>query len=374
MMLRERPDETQKVPWLRMIDEFILNEYKARQLWDQRDYAGAMVCAGSAVEVAEERNDSAAWWRMKFLYGECQIELGQLDDCAETARILNDHASTQEDAELAAKAKALLSAVLRNSGQLHEALALAREAALDLPEKHQTSSEKLDAQQVLVAVLAESGNLEDAWREAEILASLVGGSTAPDKAGKAYWSVGNVAFLMGMNAEATYYHGRAASCLSPSNDVNLWAQFNKASAFMRLSANLVEPETLQCIERAELALSITGGTEHDELDVVMIRAYWNYLTGELEPAREKMASVLRKVHVLSPLSQGDAHLLFARILETDGDFQEAAAHAEKSAALFDFAGAQARAAQARFFMDAVVEANPDNQKKPAGLQGETRRG
>lgn len=337
-----------------MIDDFILNEYKARQLWERRDYAKAMICAESAAGVAKDRGDSAAWWRMTFLYGECQIELGQLDACAETARLLNEHAFTQEDPELAAKAKALLSAVLRNSGQLHEALTLAREAALDLPEKNDTSEEKLGAQQVLVAVLAESGNLEDAWREAEILASLIGASTAPDKAGKAYWSVGNVAFLMGMNKEATHYHDLAASCLSPSKDVNLWAQFNKASAFMRLSASLVEPATLQCIERAELALSITGGTEHDDLDVRMIRAYWNYLTGDVGPAREQMALVLHQADALSPLSEGDAHLLFARILGTEGDFQEAAGHARRSAELFDFAGAQARAAQAREFVDTAL--------------------
>lgn len=352
-----------------MIDDFILNEYKARQLWERRDYSGAMLSAESAAGVAEERGDSAAWWRMMFLYGECQIELGRLDACAETARILNEHAYTQDDAELAAKAKALLSAVLRSSGQLEEALTLAREAALDLPEKDDTSGEKLDAQQVLVAVLAESGNLEDAWREAEILASLVGASTAPDKAGKAYWSVGNVAFLMGMNNEATHYHGRAASCLSPSKDVNLWAQFNKASAFMRLSANLVEPETLQCIERAELALSVTGGTEHDELDVRMIRAYWNYLTGDVGPAREQMALVLNHADALSPLSEGDAHLLYARILGTEGDFLEAAEHARRSAELFDFAGAQARAVQARDFVAAAAAAAPIDPKMSAKAQG-----
>ena len=122
---------------------------------------------------------------------------------------------------------------------------------------------------------------------------------------------------------------------------------------MRLTANLVEPETLQCIERAEMALSITGGTEQDELDIAMIRAYWRYLTGEIAEAREQMSEVLEKVESMAPLSQGDALLLFARILADQGDLQQAAKHALVSADLFENHGAGTRAQLARHFADQV---------------------
>ncbi|MCC9194097.1 hypothetical protein LOC59_10645 [Arthrobacter sp. zg-Y916] len=339
-----------------MMDDFILNEYKARQLWERRDYERAMVSARAAAASAAAKEDHAGWWRMTFLSGECQIELGQLDACAETARVLTDHEMTQEDPELATRAKALLSAVLRSSGQLHEALVLARSASLTVPEAAHDSKEKLEAQQVLVAVLAESGDLEDAWSEAQLLASMIGRDTSAEKAGKAYWSIGNVAFLMGRHEEATHFHGLAASCLSPSNDLNLWALFNKASAFMRLSANLVEPETLQCIERAELALSIAGGNEQDELDVALIRAFWRYLTGDTVEARQQMEGVLEHAGGMAPLSHGDAVLLYARIVADAGDLVEAASRGLESAALFDKAGAPARAVQARNFVEELSQA------------------
>ncbi len=334
-----------------MSDDFILNEYKARQSWERRDYSSAMISARAAANVAHTRGDEVGWWRMTFLYGECQLELGQMDGCADTARLLAEHPLSGDDPERGVKAKALMSLGLQGMGQLPEALAVARDAALDSPVTEQGGRGKLEAQQALVAVLGESGNLEDAWQEALLLASMISSDTALEKAGKAYWSIGNAAFLIGRNREATHYHDLAASCLSPSNDVSLWALFNKASAFMRLTANLVEPETLQCIERAEMALSITGGTAQDELDVALIRAYWCYLTGEVKEARRRMSELLAEASSMAPHSEGEARFLYARIVADQGHHAEAAEYAEASAELFDAAGAAARALQSRKFME-----------------------
>ncbi|MFP3481333.1 hypothetical protein SB780_41470, partial [Burkholderia sp. SIMBA_057] len=76
--------------------------------------------------------------------------------------------------------------------------------------------------------------------------------------------------------------------LSPANDIELWARFNKASAAVRLSSGIVEPETLSAIERAELALSIVGGNKTDQLEVAFIRARWLYLNGDIPAAVEKL--------------------------------------------------------------------------------------
>lgn len=288
---------------------------------------------------------------MTYLYGECQLELGHMDGCAETARSLVDHPLSKQDPEHGGKAKALMSLGLQGMGQLPEALAVARAAAVDSPAEDLGGRGKLEAQQALVAVLGESGNLEDAWQEALTLAAMISHETGLEKAGKAYWSIGNAAFLIGRNREATHYHGLAASCLSPSNDVSLWALFNKASAFMRLTANLVEPETLQCIERAEMALSITGGTTQDELDVALIRAYWCYLTGEVPAARQRMSAILEDASSMAPHSEGEARFLYARIAAEEGHKSEAAEYASASAELFKAAGEVARAEQSRKFAE-----------------------
>ena len=328
-------------------DDFILNEYKARQLWEQREYTAAMDHTRKAAETAASKGDDAGWWRMTYLLAECQRELGLIDDFVVTARALIDHELAQRDPVLAAKAKALQSAGLRSIGQLPEALEIAREAALDFPETGYGSKGKLEAQQVLVAVLAESGSLEDAWHEAELLANMIDSGTSSDKAGKAYWSIGNVAFMLGRNPEATHYHDLAASCFSPSKDLSLWALFNKASAFMRLSASLVAPETLQCIERAEMAISISGGTPQDALDIAVIRAHWDYLTGDVNRALERMTEVAEQMGSMSPLGEGDARLLYAQILLEEGDSEKAITQALLSAELFDNAGAVTRAEGAR---------------------------
>ncbi|MBD8043054.1 hypothetical protein H9638_04430 [Arthrobacter sp. Sa2BUA2] len=332
-------------------DDFILNEYKARQLWEQREYDAAMAHTRRAADTAASRGDDDGWWRMTYLLAECQRELGLIDDYVETAKMLEGHSIALREPELAAKAKALKSAGLRSLGQLPEALEIAREAALDFPETGYGSRGKLEAQQVLMAVLAESGHLEDAWHESVVLAGMVDQGTAPDKAGRAYWSIGNVAFLLGRNNEATHYHRLAADSLSLSHDVSLWALFNKASAFMRLTANLMEPETLQCIERAEMAISISGGNRQDELDIMIIRAHWRYLTGEVAAAREQMAKVMEDAGSLSPLSEGDARLLYARILNDDGAANAALMQARASVELFDAAGAVMRADQSRKFLE-----------------------
>lgn len=350
LLNRQPMGESEKVPWLWMIDDFILNEYRARQLWEKREYSAAIEYIRAAADAAAGRGDQAGWWRMTCLLAECQLELGHMDESAETSLKLTTHEMTLTDPELMARANAIRSAGLRSLGQLPEALAAAREAAVNFPDTAYGSRGKLEAQQVLVAVLAETGNLHDAWEEAETLAGMINAETSPEKAGKGYWVVGNVAFLLGRDSDGVRFHRLASDSLSRINDLGLWALFNKASAFMRLSAKLVEPETLQCIERAEMALSISGGSPQDELDIEIIRAHWRYVTGEFHAARSQMAAALEQVQSMTPLSEGDGRLLYARILFETGDFQMAVAEAEASVEVFDRAGAGLRAQQAKEFL------------------------
>lgn len=334
-----------------MIDDFILNEYKARQHWERREYSVAMTCAQKAAVLARNTGDEDGWWRMTFLVGRCQRELGLMVDSAATASVLVRRAVTQGDPTLESKARALHSVALQALGQLPEALVIARTAAESPFDERFSDDSTLEAQQVLVAVLAESGDFDAAWTEAQAFAAMIGQDTKLEVAGKAYWAIGNAAFLVGRHREATHYHGLAATALSPLNDVNLWALFNKASAFMRLTANLVEPETLQCIERAETAISITGGTPQDEIELSLTRAYWSFLTGELNEAKSRMVVLMGESDLMAPHIEGEARLLFARILNDEGHAEEAEEYSRESARLFEDAGAYARAEQSKRFLE-----------------------
>lgn len=338
-----------------MIDDFILNEYKARQHWERREYSDALTYAQHAGSLAQKAEDKEGWGRMTFLVGRCQREMGLMAECADTATLLVQHAVNSDDRELESKARALHSVALQALGQLPEALAIVRSAA-DSPSGVEYSDDSvLETQQVLVAVLAESGDIDAAWNEAQVFAEMIGHDTKPEVAGKAYWAIGNAAFLIGRHREAVHYHGLAATALSPVNDVSLWALFNKASAFMRLTANLVEPETLQCIERAEMAISIAGGTPQDAIELSITRAYWSYLTGDLRAARIRMDEVMGQCGLMAPHIEGEARLLYARILRAEGHMQESAAHAAASAKLFEAAGAGSRAEQSR----SLLALNPE---------------
>nr|MBF0686091.1 hypothetical protein [Pseudomonas sp.] len=333
-----------------MIDDFILNEYRARQYWERRQYSDAMICARKAAGFARGTGDEDGWWRMTFLVGRCERELGLMAECAETAILLVEYALERGDAALESKGRALHSVALQGLGQLPEALAVARTAADSPSSDGYADDSTLEAQQVLVAVLAESGDFDAAWAEAQVFAAMIGPDTKMEVAGKAYWAIGNAAFLVGRHREATHYHGLAATSLSPLNDVSLWALFNKASAFMRLTANLVEPETLQCIERAEMAISISGGTPQDGIELSITRAYWLYLTGDLREARSRMDVVMEQCSLMAPHIEGEARLLYARILRDEGHFEESDEHAALSASLFEEAGAESRAEQSRSFL------------------------
>ena len=150
----------------------------------------------------------------------------------------------------------------------------------------------IGALRALIGALAESGRLDEAWKYCQAMNDQMDEHSMSQLAGEVAWVIGNVAFMRHDYPEGIKYHERAGQLLSPANDIDLWARFNKASAAVRLSSGIVEPETLSAIERAELALSIVGGNKTDQLEVAFIRARWLYLTGDIVAAVQK----LREIH------------------------------------------------------------------------------
>ncbi len=172
-------------------------------------------------------------------------------------------------------------------------------------------------------------------------------------AGQSYWAIGNVAFLMQHVDQGVAYHQLAAQSLSPSNDLDLWARFNRASASLRLTAGVVEPETLECIERAELASSIVGGTERDRLELRLTRGQWLVLTGQFDAAIAPLTEIIGKKDLLATHMAAQAHFLLGQALSERAGATGAVSNFEASEDLFLQSGAEDRASTARALIEAI---------------------
>jgi hypothetical protein len=221
------------------------------------------------------------------------------------------------------------------------------------------------ALRVLIGALAESGRLDEAWRYCQLLTQQVDEQTMPQLAGEVAWVVGNVAFMRHDSAEGVMEHERAAKLLSPANDIQLWARFNKASAAVRLQSGIVEPETLASIERAELAFSIVNGMKSDELEVAFIRARWLYLTGDIVAATQKLRDIQAQSNALAKHTAGEVALLLGKSLKAAGESEEALVYLKEAQKDFSSAGAQERVQQA---LDAMLEIRLSQERAAAAAK------
>ncbi len=188
-------------------------------------------------------------------------------------------------------------------------------------------------------------------------------------AGEVAWVIGNVAFMRHDHREGVHQHERAAKLLSPANDIELWARFNKATATVRLSAGIVEPETLSAIERAELAFSIVRGTKSDELEVAFIRARWLYLTGDIVTAVDRLRDIHAESDALAKHTAGEVALLLGKSLKAAGEADEALKYLQEAQKDFSSAGAQDRVQQA---LDAILEIRLSQERAAAAAAKSAR--
>jgi pentatricopeptide repeat protein len=242
--------------------------------------------------------------------------------------------------------------VCHGQGQLAVAVEHAQEAVRLCAELPKGSTLIIGALRALIGALAESGRLDEAWRYCQEMNAQMDDHSMTQLAGEVAWVIGNVAFMRHDYPEGIKYHEKAAKLLSPANDIDLWARFNKASAAVRLSSGIVEPETLTSIERAELALSIVGGNRTDQLEVAFIRARWLYLTGDIVAAVAKLREIHAEKDSLARHIAGEVALLLGKALKAAGESEEALVYLEEAQKEFSAAGASDRVQQA---MDAVLE-------------------
>ncbi len=347
--------------------EYVLAGLYARQAWDLRDYPLAASHAAMAAQIALEAKNTSAWWNMTYMQAECLMKQGQLKECQNLVQRLLDHPMAAESAGLGVRARQMLAAVCHGQGQLTVAVEHAQEAVRLCAQLPKGSTLIIGALRALIGALAESGRLDEAWKYCQDMNEQMDEqSTMSQLAGEVAWVVGNVAFMRHDYPEGIKYHEKAARLLSPANDIDLWARFNKASAAVRLSSGIVEPETLSSIERAELALSIVGGTETDRLEVAFIRARWLYLTGDIVGAVQKLREIHAERGVLAKHVAGEVALLLGKALKAAGESDEALVYLEEAQKEFSAAGASDRVQQA---MDAVLEIRLAQRRAEAAAAG-----
>ncbi|MFC9350339.1 tol-pal system YbgF family protein [Arthrobacter sp. NPDC057013] len=354
------------MPMQRDLSPFVIAELAARESWKRRDYAAAYAGAGHAAELAQEAGDEVRWWKMVLLQAECLRNQGSIQECQELAADLAAHPVAASSPDLGARAATLLAHSLQGLGRLPEAVEAASTAARLVAGDSENVYLHIQAQQALIAALAESGRHEDAWQECLDLESLLSDHVDEDTAGKAYWVIGNVAFLSNRVNEGGHYHDLAAGKLSPSQDVDLWARFNRASAEMRLQAKLGDAATLRCIERAELATEVVGGSERDILEMSLVRAHWYYLTGDMETAISLLTPLRSKFPILATQTAAEATFVLGRALMAQGHEAESLQMLDEAATLFDTAAAPERSATVRGF---IASTESSDRRQQQFLQG-----
>ncbi|WDF32173.1 hypothetical protein PTW37_09805 [Arthrobacter agilis] len=333
--------------------ERLILEFRARDAWNQRDYSGAQRLADAWADLCRASDDEEGLWNASFLAGECLRKQGLMDESRLVAERLELSPVTQRSPALKARVSTLRAFALQGSGDLPSAVEAARAAVKEAMTGPDHTEVAVEAMNALIAALAESGLLPEAWKESLLLDDLLKQDRDNKYAGQSYWAIGNVAFLLDRISDGVAYHQLAAKNLSPTNDLDLWAHFNRASASLRLTAGVTGPETLECIERAELAASIVGGTERDRLELKLTRAQWLVLTEQFEMAVSHLTAIIEREELLASHVAAQAHFLLGQALSACGNGTDAVRHLTIGEELFLASGAEDRASMARGLVHSI---------------------
>lgn len=311
----------------------------ANSAWKLKDHALAASESEYAASLAREQSNTAVWWNMTAVQADAYLALGRFDEAGATLNELLEHPATLAQPELQATALVRLSAIKRATGELEEAIGLARSAtriAARLPEH---SATRLECGYVLVAALAVRGNLDEAWRHASELARIDQFPEVPSLSiGRAAWVVGNVAFRRGDVETGLKQHLLAAEHITPQADIGMWAQFNRASASRRLNAGIIDDGVEQCIENAALGLGIAG-TAEELLELALTKAHLHSLRGDFAAARPLLLEVQEKSAGLEFEAAGLLEHLLGRYYASVQDLDTARTHYMKAAKLYSDASA-----------------------------------
>lgn len=286
--------------------------------------------AAECARVYAALGDDAKECEYLHALGKYQILTGAYGACLETVELLFKSPRIHVDPVLQARALILRAAALRNQANHGPAIEDARRALTSLDGLKGNFRFRAEACQALIASLVEAGKIGEAWTVRDQLADSLNQTSDKQLAGQGYWTLGNLAFAHGQHTEGLEYHVRAAGFLQLANDIHLWARFNKASADIQLQAGLVNEQIQDCIERAELAYGIVGGSAAELTGLAVTRARWNRSRGRLREASEIMEKAIREAGETQALENASAHILWAQILTDLGRPADAAFQRSKA--------------------------------------------
>ena len=174
--------------------------------------------------------------------------------------------------DLTIKALLAQSTARRCVGDDANALSLARQAQCLVRELDDESPVRVQLYQVLLAALVEAGHPDEAWQLHQHLAGSLHLVADGQEQGKAYWTLGNLAFMVCEPDLGVHYHQRAAELLVPAQDMVLWARFNRATAELRLQAGILNEQVQDCLQRAELAFGLIEAGDLDHAGLCLTRS------------------------------------------------------------------------------------------------------
>lgn len=335
------------------IGQRMVLEYRAREAWTQRNYSAVEGLANQWAAASLEDSENESWWNATHLQAEALRKQGRMNESKDLADTLEQHPLTSSSTALKARVLTLRAFALQGLGDLTAAVDAAERATAEARSTPDHNGIAIEAQNALIAALAESGRINEAWQACLRLVDLLEAEPEGQTTGMGYWAIGNVAFLLKRRADGVEYHERAAKHLSPVNNLDLWARFNRASADLRLTAGELGPETLECIERAEMASSIVGGSERDRVELRLIRAHWLVLTGQFDMAIPSLEDIVHHKDLLALHTAAHAHFLLGQALMSTHRDVEATAQLTVSELLFAESGAEDRASTARTLIRSI---------------------
>ncbi|CEA07494.1 hypothetical protein BN1051_00808 [Arthrobacter saudimassiliensis] len=325
----------------------VMTGLAARQAWDERNYPAAVSLALQSAQLRRDREEPTTAWEDTVLAVRALRNLHRFDEAVRFSAALVSDPAARIDTARRAQGLALLATARQGAGQLdpavHDAVRALRAALSDAV----GAEVLLEVLLALVAVLGESGRTQQAWTHCTaLLMPLLPTLRDPADAGRGWWAAGNVAFLCGDPGAGAHFHERAAQLLSPDDDLQLWAAFNRGSASKRVAAGLHDAATLQCIDRAETAMAVLEAPAAERLDLLRCRGRYLHLAGNPQAGAELLTRAYEARSALSPQAAAELALQLGLSLADLGDTRAAREHLAESSRWYRSAGAVNRSAHA----------------------------
>lgn len=258
---------------------------RVRRAVESGDQEAALSAALDGAAAALGAGDRHSAWEFQDSAADALHAMDRYREMLDLAHSMDQAAALLGDAVLRARSLVQAAVAQRCLGRLPSAIGAARESLRLLDQVPEHADARARAYQALMASLVEDGQTSEAWDLRTGLVPLLGDHVDEQSAGKGFWTLGNLAFMVEDIERGLEYHRLASTHLSPRNDIQLWARFNKASADLQLMSGIAVEQTRDCIDRAQLAHEVMETTEMDRVGLAVTRARWGLATGNQDAAQ-----------------------------------------------------------------------------------------